>query len=337
MKRESKKKENIVFALLAAAVLVAGCLMLLWGQRNSAEQVFEIGFLHYMVDEQLSNDEDYVLSAVDTEKYNDMLELAKAWDESVKSVKGECETKSVSEFYGEFALYNMPYSFYDNGSDITAVLLSGYEETDRDAMIYAPYWWKKGYNVLIPRLRGDSETVQFSTFGVYEQYDIYDLIKYLGLEDSRLILHGRGTGAAAALLLAANENTPCNVELIVADSVYSDLETLKREQLKKQFGLSENFVGRFLSGIVEKQLGIVMSEVDINLAAAKSDAYKLFVSGSNDTFLGYSHTEEAFYGTDNSEMMSINGAAHRMAYTVSYFGNGRYCAKLDEITEKIFK
>ncbi len=338
MHAKKEKKDRIMFICFIAAAVVLGCLMLLWGQHNSAEQVFEIGFLHFRVSDQLANDESYVFSESDGEKYGEMLELGKSWREQAGGIDGSCATETAAAIFGEFALYDMPYTFYNNGSDTTVILLHGYNETVDDAAIAAPWWWDGGYNILIPQLRGYSDKNQLTTFGEYEQYDLYDLIRAAGLEESRIIVHGRGTGAAAALLAAANAEYDCGIDLIVADSVYSDLETLKQRQLKAQFGLGEIMVGKMLSGIAKKQLGFELSDVNICAAAASSSVPKLFVCGESDSFTLPEESRSVYEAAQGvKELAVIAGAGNRMAYTSSWFGGGEYCAAMDKFIENNLK
>ena len=338
MHEKKEKKDKIMFICFIAAAVVLGCLMLLWGQHNSAEQVFEIGFLHFRVNDQLANDESYIFSESDGEKYGEMLKLGESWRGQAGGIEGSCKTETAAAIFGEFALYDMPYTFYNNNSDTTVILLHGYNETVDDAAIFAPYWWDGGYNVLIPQLRGYSDKNQLTTFGEYEQYDLYDRIRAAGLENSRIIVHGRGTGAATALLAAANAKYDCGIDIIVADSVYSNLETLKQRQLKAQFGLGEIMVGKMLSSIAKKQLGFELADVNICTAAGESSVPKLFVCGENDSFMPMEESQSVYEAASGAkELTVISGAGNRMAYTSSWFGGGEYCAAMDKFIENNLK
>ena len=230
----SGSKENKLFVIFLVLAVLVGGLMLLWGQYNSAQQVFEIGFLSYRVEEQLANDDAYIFSEDDAVKYNEMLNLANEWKQNVSGIEKNCTSTTVANVFGEFATENLRYTLYDNGSDTTVFLLHGYNENVEDASVFAPYWWDKGYNIIIPSLeRPKGEGASLVTFGVYEQYDIYDIICCEELLDSKVILHGRGTGAAAALLISSRADYNCGIDMVVSDSVYATLNGLKIEQLKE--------------------------------------------------------------------------------------------------------
>ena len=329
----SDNKLFIIFILIA---IVVGGLMLLWGQYNSAQQVFEISFLNYRVGEQLANDEDYIFSEEEAAKYNEMLALAEDWKAGANGIDKSCHGDTVTALFGDFADSDIAYTVYEQGSDTTVFLLHGYNETAEDAAIFAPDWWEKGYNIIIPTLsRPMGVDVILTTFGVYEQYDIYDIIIAEGLEESRIVLHGRGTGAAAALLLAGNADYQCGIELVVSDSVYATLNGLKIAQLNAQFGLGEFLTGNFLTKITNTQLGFDISTIEISTAAAASDVPKFFVCGGNDTFISNEETAVVYNGAaGEKELLIISGAENRMAYAESCSGSGEYQQRLDEFINK---
>lgn len=335
----SGSKENKLFVIFLVLAVLVGGLMLLWGQYNSAQQVFEIGFLSYRVEEQLANDDAYIFSEDDAVKYNEMLNLANEWKQNVSGIEKNCTSNTVANVFGEFATENLRYTLYDNGSDTTVFLLHGYNEGVEDAAVFAPYWWNKGYNIIIPSLeRPKGEGASLVTFGVYEQYDIYDIICSEELLDSKVILHGRGTGAAAALLISSRADYDCGIDLVVSDSVYATLNGLKIEQLKAQFNLGEFLTGTMLSNIVEKQLGFDISAIEITKAAAASNIPKFFVCGGADNFISKNETYAVYTEASGAKaLLTVEDGANRMVYTASHFGNGDYTVKLDDFIAENLK
>ncbi|MBR5700975.1 MAG: hypothetical protein IKX47_00810, partial [Oscillospiraceae bacterium] len=59
---------------------------------------------------------------------------------------------------------------------------------------WGSFWWDRGWDVLVPQLRsygaGDEGLIP-CTYGVYEQFDLYDLIIALGLDRKTLVIQGR--------------------------------------------------------------------------------------------------------------------------------------------------
>ena len=311
-----RKNDTVIFVIFLAAVLVAGGLMLLWGQSNSAEQVFEAGFLHYHIGEQLAHDADYAFTEEEQAAFAAQQEEALRHLEGRKLREGTYATDTAAAVFGDFARVELPYTVYGEDHGWFVVLLHDYNGTPEDMAPEAIWWQRRGFQVILPALRGHGGAVEASTFGVFEQYDLYDLLCAIGKNQRGFwYFHGRGSGAAAALLLAANEDYPCRIHGIVAESVYSDLQTLKLEQLKKQFGLGETLVGKFLTNTVKKQLGFDLTTVSIAEAAARSDCSKLFVCGGADAFLPPEHTEAVYAAAaGHKELLTIPAARHRLCW-----------------------
>lgn len=324
------KKDTGIFALFIIGVLMAGGLMLLWGQHNSAEQVFEVGFLHYQVAEQLVHDTDYAFTEEEQARVDELKETALKSLERKKHAEGTYTTDTAAAVFGDFARVELPYTVYGENNPWCVVLLHGYNETPEDMAPEAAWWLKQGYQVILPALRGHGGAVEASAFGVFEQYDLYDLLCTLGKDQRAVRVHGRGVGAAAALLLAANESYPTMIHGIVADSVYSDLQTLKSEQLKKQFGLGETLVGKMLTDIVKKQLGFDLTTVSIAEAAAQSPMVpKLFVCGGADGFVPPEHTQAVYEAAgETANLLEIEGARHRLCWLTSGGREGEYAAAI---------
>lgn len=334
-----KNKESRLFGIFILLAVIVGGIMLLWGQYNSAQQVFEIAFLNYRADEQLANDEEYVFSENDAAQYSALLEDAAEWCAAAGGVEKNCDGATVTAIFGDFAAGEIRYSVYDQGADTTVFLLHGYNESAEDAAIFAPYWWEKGYNIIIPALtRPMGEGVELTTFGVYEQYDIYDIIQAENLAGQKIVLHGRGTGAAAALLLAGNAEYPCGISAVISDSVYASLNGLKIEQLKAQFGLGEFLTGSILTKIADTQLGFNLGDIEITKAAARSGVPKLFVCGGNDNFISKNETYAVYTeAAGEKALLTVEGAANRMAYASSQFGGGEYQSALDKFCADYLK
>ncbi len=327
-----KKQENKSFIFLIIGVVVAGTLMLLWGQQNSASQVFEIAFQKYKVEEVLMNDENYVFSAEDAALYEKMLAAAETWETEHSADTLSVDLRSAGEKFGRDDLVSVSCRVYNQGSDTTAVLVHGYYETMADSAIFAPYWWDKGYNVLITEMRGDGSDTEFTTFGMYEQYDLFDVIKK-ACPNQKIILHGRGSGAVASLLLAANEDLDCGVSLLVCDSPYRDFKALELAQLKAQFGLGDFLTGKLLDRSVNRAFHFEVSELNTEAYAAKLSVPALFVCGAEDKFIGAEDTQSVYdaAASGTKRLLTVAGAANRMAYTSSYYTTGEYCAALDDM------
>lgn len=319
--------------LLLALALVLGVLYLLWGQRNTACTLYELGFLRYRAAEQLAATESWALTPEEDAAEDAAAREAEAWAASLTAAEGSYTTDSAAGWFGEEARLELRYTLYDQGTGKTAILLHGFGGSEADARLWAPFWWSQGYGVLIPEQRGYQDEAEVNvtplTYGVYEEFDLYDLILAAGLEKDTVLIHGKGAGAAAALLLAGNEELAgAGVDGIVAETVYDNLGALKKDLLRSWFRLGENFVGRFLRDQVGRRLGFDLDSVDLGAAAANAAVPVLFVAGSEETLLGEARTAAVYEScASDKRLLSLPGAYRALWFAA---GGGDYRAAITD-------
>ena len=296
MTKKKKKDENRMFMLFMLLVIAAGVVYLLWGQYNSAQTLFDLSFLRYRAEEQMNTVESWMIPEADSADYAALQADAAAWAAEQETVSGSYEAVTAAQHWGDSVKLTLDYTLYGPETGKTVILLHGFCESPADSLLWAEFWQEQGYRVLIPVQRGyaDPGDTNYTptTFGAYEQFDLYDLIMALGLADETVVIHGKGGGAAAAILMAANESLAgANLDGIVAESVYDNLGQTERGLLKQLFNLGDNFVGRLLRDTIRKKVGFDADSVDICAAAANMKVPTLFLCGSGDEFLGAARTE----------------------------------------------
>ncbi len=291
-----EKRDDIRrFVLYLAAAVAVGCLFLYWGQANAASTLYELGFLRYKAAEQLSSMSEWNLTWEESAAKEIARKSAVAWAEENPPVEGTYETSTAAGIFGDWAGLTLDYRHWRQAGGKTVVLLHGFEETPEDVLPAAQAWYARGWSVLIPDQRGYQTPAESNgmpvTWGVYEQYDLYDLIRAAGLTEEQLVVQGKGIGAAAALLLAADETrADAGLDGIVAESVYDDLGSFERDTLKKLFRLGDNFVGKLLRLRVRDNLGFVLDSVDLTDAAARVKIPVVFLCGSQEVLPGEART-----------------------------------------------
>ncbi len=311
---KKNRGDKLPFPMFIAIVILAGIFFLLWGQSNSAATVYELGFLRYRAQAQLDNLPEWALAPEEQTTLDGETALAAAWEAEHPPVEGSFTTDSAAGWFGERALLTLHYRYYDRGTGKTVVLLHGFEGTEEDCLRLAPWWWAQGYGVLIPEARGyqaPGETNRIpTTYGVYEEFDLYDLILAAGLSEDTVLVHGKGTGAAAAILLSANESLAgAGLDGIVAESVYDALGDMQRSLLKKLFNLGDWFVGRFLRSRIRSSLGFEPDSVDIRAAAANMSCPILFVCGSQETLPGQAQSQAVYDAcVGRKELLTVSGS-----------------------------
>lgn len=293
---KKENKDNKMFLLFMLLAIAFGVIYLFWGQHNSAQTLFDLGFLRYRAEEQLNSVETWTVPIADSGDYAQMKEAAAAWASEQETVAGSYEAVSAAQHWGDSLKLTLDYTLYGPETGKTVILLHGFCDSPADSLCWAQFWQEQGYRVLIPVQRGyaDPGDTNYTptTFGAYEQFDLYDLILTLGLEDEEVIIHGKGGGAAAAILMAANESLAgAALDGIVAESVYDNMGQTERALVKQLFNLGDNFVGRFLREQIVKKLGFDADSVDICAAAANMSVPTLFLCSAGDEFLGAQRTE----------------------------------------------
>lgn len=119
------------------------------------------------------------------------------------------------------------------------IALHGYRSTGfQDMNDVAQVYYKKGYNVLVPDLRGHGRSEgQIIGLGWLDRLDLLQWIEAVLEQDpeAEILLHGCSIGGASALM-ASGEKLPPQVKLIIADSsftsVYSEFKWLLRRYTK---------------------------------------------------------------------------------------------------------
>ena len=182
MNRERHEKRN--FWLLLALAVLAGLGFLIWGQYNTASTIFDMGFLRRNAAELMTSAEGVKLEGEAQERYDALLREGEEWTQKAARKQGSWKTESIVPWFGEAAGITLSYDLYTQGSDRTVILLHGFQEGAGDVWYWGSFWWDRGWDVLIPQLRsygaGDEGLIP-CTYGVYEQFDLYDLI--MGLEE----------------------------------------------------------------------------------------------------------------------------------------------------------
>ena len=321
-----KRRDSLPFPLFMAIALVAGILFFLWGQSNTAATVYELGFLRYRSQAQLGNMAEWALTEEEQAALDAAGAEAEAWAAALTPAEGTFTTETAAERYGEGARITLSYRWYDRGTGKTVILLHGYQDGEAPDISDAPKWWERGWGVLIPAQRGYGEPGDVNrtpvTYGVYEACDLYDLILAAGLGSETVIVRGKGSGAAAALLLAGDGSLAgAGLDGVVAESCYNELGDLQRSLLKKLFRLGDWFVGRFLRSRIRSSLGFDSDGVSITAAAAQAGCPVLFLCGSQETLPGEAQSRALYEACASEKALTvIPDASYRaLRLTEEYF------------------
>ena len=337
--RGETKKEKRFFVIFAVAVVIVGAILLFWGQHNGAMHVFDAACLRYDLQKIRDDDTDWQMTEDEAARRAELLSEAAEWKAGAGGEKRAFSAVTASTAVEGAPLLEIAYDVYDQGSGTTVVILHGYDESAEESEIFAPYfWWEKGFNVVIPELRGHrGEEMEATTFGVWESLDLYDLIcaEKLDDPDKTLIVCGRSIGGDAALLLAENKDLGGGgIDMLVVETVYSDLKTYELHCLKHEFNLGNLFVGEMLDTLVRRAFGIVTTEVDIRARAVLTDVPAVFVA-ADEKVVGGEMTKlvyEAWGG--EKELVWLLDGRYPSVYA-SALDSGKYDAAVSAVLNKI--
>ena len=114
-----------------------------------------------------------------------------------------------------------------------AIVLKDAFATEEDAVPYVNHYLETGRKVLLPDARGCGKSEgAFIGYGYDDRLDVMSWIHWILKRDEKanILLHGLGTGAAAALFAGA-EHLPASVYCMLSDSCYTSLSAYLERRL----------------------------------------------------------------------------------------------------------
>ena len=174
-------------------------------------------------------------------------------------------------------------------SDKYVILIHGIWDSHEANGIYAKHYLEKGYNCLLPDLRGFGKSEgKYIGYGLNDRLDIKEWIDWVIQRNSEasILLHGMSMGAATTLM-TTGEYLPENVKCAIADSSYTTLS----EEFAGTYRLFKGSVLPIPLAIAIMRIMIrIKSGFDINdvkpiEAVKRSVTPTLFIHGDDDKFV----------------------------------------------------
>ncbi len=205
-------------------------------------------------------------------------------------------------------------------TDKWLVCVHGYTSSPKGMGSYALHYYERGYNVLLPCLRGhDMSEHQHISMGWLDRLDVVDWIQYLisvyGSE-IKIVLHGVSMGAAT-VMMATGENLPFNVKCCVADCGFSTVWDEFKNELKATYHLHA-FPTLHSASLVSKIFGgYGFKEASSLKQLQKSKTPTIFLHGEKDEFVPYRMMDLNYNAAAcEKEKVSIPDAEHAEAHLV---------------------
>ena len=199
-------------------------------------------------------------------------------------------------------------------SDKWAVVIHGYTSCSRGMADQAFFFYKKGFNVILPDLVSFGEDEQkYCSMGYHDKDYIKDWIRFIVDKDSsaKIALLGVSMGSATTMLTTGEPDIPDNVKCAVADCGYTSVWDEYSIQCKETYKLPA-FPFMHAANTVSKLRGnFDFKKCSPIKAVSHSKIPTLFIHGEEDTFVPYFMMDKLYNAcTAEKEKLSIPGTAH---------------------------
>ena len=219
-------------------------------------------------------------------------------------------------------------------SDLWAILIHGYTSKKEHMGNYAAYYAEKGFNVLMPDMRGHGESEgDYIGMGWLDRKDVLKWINLIISENPSAVitLHGVSMGGAT-VMMTAGEELPDNVKAIVDDCGYTSVWDIFSDELQYIFGLPTFPFLNTASIIAKLRAGYTFEEASALEQIKNAKVPMMFIHGSEDNFV---HTEMVYRVYEacptDKELYVAEGAGHGGAV---YIDPGVYYDKVFAFLEK---
>lgn len=174
-----------------------------------------------------------------------------------------------------------------SNSNIWVIMIHGWTNVKREMSSYAMEHYKRGFNVLIPDMRGhgDSES-KFVTMGWLDRLDIVDWINSIVEENPKavIMLHGISMGGATTMM-TTGEELPPNVVLAIEDCGFCGVKEIFTDQAIRKYHIPPKIVIPPASLVCKIMNGFFFGEASAVRQLKKSKTPTLFIHGDQDKFV----------------------------------------------------
>ena len=206
--------------------------------------------------------------------------------------------------------------FENENKNLWAITIHGWTNINREMSSYAMEYYRRGFNVIIPDLRGhgNSET-NYVSMGWLDRLEIVEWIKYIvkNNPDAQIVLHGVSMGAATTMM-TTGEELPSNVVCAVEDCGFSGVYDIFEDQCIRKYHLppkivmpSAGIANRFFNHFSFRKASAVEQ-------LKKSKTPTLFIHGDKDDFVLFENLDKVYNAcAAEKEKYVIHGAEHAVS------------------------
>ena len=227
----------------------------------------------------------------------------------------------VSTKNNDLELFAVKY-MAETTSDVWVITLHGYRSRWKEMAGIAQEFHNRGYNVIIPDMRGQGESkYAYLGMGYFDRFDVLSWIDYIISINSnaKIILHGRSMGGAA-VMMTTGEKLPSNVKCAIEECGYTNVYDEFKHVIENvlHYGFSD-LIMTILDGATKRTMGVSLKDMDSVAQLKKSKTPTLFIHGSKDSFVPFSMLDKVYNANNNiiKEKLVID-AEHAMSSTVDH-------------------
>lgn len=228
--------------------------------------------------------------------------------------------------------------FPNEAKDKWVILCHGYTADPASMERYARQYYKKGFNIIMPYMRGHEKGIKTKghtayTMGWWDRIDLLGWIDYAISEnpDCKIMLHGESMGAAT-VMMTLGENPPANVVCAVEDCGYTSVWDEFTVQMGEMFGLPEMpfmYTSQFAA---KRHIGLDFKKASPLEKLKNADTPLLFIHGEADDFVPFRMVHELYNSYNGKkELLTIPKAAHAVSVDTD---PDTYWAKVWSFAEK---
>lgn len=201
-------------------------------------------------------------------------------------------------------------------TNVWVIVLHGWTNCKREASSYALGHYKRGFNVLIPDMRGhgNSES-KFVTMGWLDRLDIVDWTKSIVKENpkAKIIIHGVSMGGATTMM-TTGEKLPENVVMAIEDCGFMGVKEIFIDQCIRKYHLPPKLVIPQASLVCKLMNGFFFGEASAVQQLKKSKTPTLFIHGDQDDFVLPENLEPVYKAcAAEKEKHVMKGAGHAVS------------------------
>ncbi len=214
--------------------------------------------------------------------------------------------------------YMIKGRIYPNDSNRFIIIVHGITMNIYGALKYLPFFYKKGFNVVVFDLRNHGETGgDTTTYGHFEKWDLSTVTDHLyrvyGNEIS-VGVHGESMGGTISMLNMAMDK---RIRYGIIDCAFSDLPELLLLKLQQDSRLKSKKLIAFVNLFIKIRAGFSIEDVSPLKELPTIHQPILFIHGDQDTYVPMSMTKAMYaFKMDKKYMYIANGGEHATSMAV---------------------